>query len=238
MNRGTSLTSPTGSQLHRTASVAVFSGVTPTVQHHRSETQLVIRLPITVLLPTLAYRSRYPGGGKTKEPASYFYGRIHSRPRDMETNNLFDIRGPEDRFLTSQEKPYDPSSPEYQEDREFGPLLSRLDAYFHLLGLQDDHCRMRAICQLAEDPTTFAPLSHLVLSALKKSESFSRQSLYSPAVFRFFRYYWSAEMGAARGDCAHAYPQCPADLEDIINMSVLNFWQSLASYISIKLSDE
>lgn len=72
----------------------------------------------------------------------------------------------------------------------------------------------------------------------RKSESLSRPASYSRAVFRFFRYYWAAERGAAGEDCSATYHSCPADLEDVVNMSVLSFWQRLASLVSIKLSDE
>lgn len=81
-------------------------------------------------------------------------------------------------------------------------------------------------------------LTFVSSSSFRKSESFSRPSSYSQEVFRFFRYYWAAERGVAGEDCRHAYYQCPADLEDIVNMSVLSFWQKLASLVSIKLSDE
>ncbi|KAG7175359.1 putative DM4/DM12 family-like protein 19, partial [Homarus americanus] len=196
---------------------------------------LVVYLPITLLLPTFAFRSRYSLAGKKNSGwLSFITGR--SRSKSWEDNSL-DIRGPVDKVLTNQVK-YNPHLTDYSTHEEFGPLLSRLDAYFHYLRVHDDHCRMRAICQLAQDPAAFTPLSHLILSALKKSESFSRPSTYSPVVFRFFRYYWAAERGVAGVDCGHAYSQCPADLEDIVNMSVLNFWQNLASFVSIKLSDE
>lgn len=72
----------------------------------------------------------------------------------------------------------------------------------------------------------------------RRSESLSRPPSYSRAVFRFFRYYWAAERGAEGEDCAATYRHCPAEIEDVVNMSVLNFWQRLASLVSIKLSDE
>lgn len=76
------------------------------------------------------------------------------------------------------------------------------------------------------------------LSCCRRSESYSRPPSYNRAVFRFFRYYWAAERGAAGEDCSATYHHCPADLEDVVNISVLNFWQRLASLVSIKLSDE
>lgn len=199
---------------------------------------LVVYLPITVLLPTFAFRSRYSlAGRKNSDWSSFRFRSSQSRSSDGEGSNSLDIRGPVDRVLSDQVR-YDPSLPDYQAHEVLGPLLSRLDAYFHYLRVHDDSCRMRAICQLAHDPAAYSPLSHLILSALRKSESFARPSTYSPAVFRFFRYYWAAERGVAGEDCGHAYSQCPAGLEDIVNMHVLNFWQNLASYVSIKLSDE
>lgn len=199
---------------------------------------LVVYVPITLLLPTFAFRSRYSMAGKKKfDWSSLLFGRSQARSNDMEENNLLDIRGPVDQVLTNEVR-YNPHLLDYKTDKNFGPLVSRVDAYFHYLKVHDDDCRMRAICRLAQEPEKYTPLSHLVLSALKKSESFSRPSVYNPVVFRFLRYYWAAERGVANESCSHAYYRCPADLEDIVNMRVLSFWQNLASFVSIKLSDE
>lgn len=201
---------------------------------------LVVYLPITVLLPTFAFRSRYSQAGKRNSDwLSFLFdvGKTMGRSyQDTDDNN--DIRGPVDRFILQDQVTYDPALPEYQKDIMFGPLLSRMDAYFTYLRVHDDGCRQRAICQLAQDPETFAPLSHLVLSVLRKSEGYSRPETYEPSVFRFLRYYWAAERGAEGGDCASLYDQCPADLKDILNMRVLGFWQKLASLVSFKLADE
>ncbi|XP_066973540.1 uncharacterized protein [Macrobrachium rosenbergii] len=194
---------------------------------------LVVYLPITILLPTLAFRSRYSlAGRKSFDWSSFLFGRNQARSLDNE-----DIRGPVDQVLTNQVR-YDPNLFEYKTDPNFGPLLSRVDAYFHYLRVHDDECRMRAICQLAQNPQKYSPLSYLVLSALKKSESLQRPTFYNAVVFRFLRYYWAAERGVSNYRCDHAYHQCPAGLEDIVDMRVLTFWQNLASLVSIKLSDE
>ncbi|XP_064119998.1 uncharacterized protein LOC135224680 [Macrobrachium nipponense] len=194
---------------------------------------LVVYLPITILLPTLAFRSRYSlAGRKSFDWSSFLFGRNQARSLDSE-----DIRGRVDQVLTNQVR-YDPNLFEYKTDPNFGPLLSRIDAYFHYLRVHDDECRMRAICQLAQNPQKYSPLSYLVLSALKKSESLKRPTLYNAVVFRFLRYYWAAERGVSNYRCDHAYRQCPAGLEDIVDMRVLTFWQNLASLVSIKLSDE
>ncbi|XP_045134502.1 uncharacterized protein LOC123518036 [Portunus trituberculatus] len=199
---------------------------------------LVVYLPVTFLLPTFAYRSRYSMAGKKESDwLSFLWGKSHSRSYGGSGGAPADIRGPVDQLLSNKVR-YEPSLPEYQNNGDYGPLLSRLDAYFHYLRVYDDDCRMRTICQLARDPATYTPLSYLVLSALKKSESLSRPAFHSHAVFRFFRYYWAAERGAAGEDCRLTYYRCPAHLEDVVNMSVLSFWQRLASLVSIKLSDE
>ncbi|XP_063875139.1 uncharacterized protein LOC135108284 [Scylla paramamosain] len=199
---------------------------------------LMVYLPVTFLLPTFAYRSRYSMAGKKESDwLSFLWGKSHSRSYGGSGGAPADIRGPVDQLLSNQVR-YEPSLPEYQNNGDYGPLLSRLDAYFHYLKVYDDDCRMRTICQLARDPATYTPLSYLVLSALKKSESLSRPAFHSRAVFRFFRYYWAADRGAAGEDCRVIYHRCPANLEDVVNMSVLSFWQRLASLVSIKLSDE
>jgi len=206
---------------------------------------LVVYLPITVLLPTFAFRSRYSlAGRRTSDWLSFLMdvGKTMGRSYHYADNNIDDedIRGPVDRMILQDQVKYDSTLPEYQKDLNFGPLLSRMDAYFTYLRVQDDGCRKRAICQLARDPETFAPLSQLVLSVLRKSEGFSRPATYEPSVFRFKSYYWAAERGADSnaGDCGLLYDKCPADLRDILNMRVIGFWQKLASLVNIKLADE
>jgi len=201
---------------------------------------LVVYLPITVLLPTFAFRSRYSQAGKRNSDwLSFLLDVGKTMGRSYQDNDVEeDIRGPVDRLILQDQVTYDSTLPEYQKDIMFGPLLSRMDAYFTYLRVHDDGCRQRAICQLAQDPETFAPLSHLVLSVLRKSEGYSRPETYEPSVFRFLRYYWAAERGAEGGECARLYEQCPADLRDILNMRVLGFWQKLASLVSFKLADE
>lgn len=199
---------------------------------------LVFYVPVTILLPTFAFQSRYSLAGKRKyEWSRLLFGRSSARSLNSEADNLLDIRGPVDRVLTDKVL-YNPDLQEYKADPNFGPLLSRQDAYFHYLKVHDDDCRMRTVCQLAQNPEKYSPLSYLILSALKKSESFPRPTVYNPVVFRFLRYYWAAERGVAGENCGHIYYKCPADLKDIVNMGVLKFWQNLASYVSIKLSDE
>jgi len=203
---------------------------------------LVVYLPITVLLPTFAFRSRYSMAGKKSSDWLSFLFDVGKTMGRSYYQDEEDIRGPVDRMILQDQVKYDPTLPEYQKDSMFGPLLSRIDAYFTYLRVHDEGCRQRAICQLARDTETFAPLSHLVLSVLRKSEAYTRPEIFEPSVFRFLRYYWAAERGADSGgdagDCARLYEQCPADLRDILNMRVLGFWQKLATLVSFKLADE
>ena len=72
----------------------------------------------------------------------------------------------------------------------------------------------------------------------RKSETYDRPTTYIKPVFRLFTYYWAAKRGAAGEDCQEKYPICPAITSDVINMGTLGLWQTISSFISIKLSDE
>ena len=45
------------------------------------------------------------------------------------------------------------------ENPVIGPLLSRADAFFHFLGVIDEPCKLRAICEIVQRSSEFSPLS-------------------------------------------------------------------------------
>ena len=68
---------------------------------------------------------------------------------------------------SGQRPVYDWTSREYSAAGTVGPLLSRVDAYFHYLRIPEEDCRRRTICQLARRHDEFEPVSGLLLRALR-----------------------------------------------------------------------
>lgn len=52
-------------------------------------------------------------------------------------------------------------------DGRVEPLLSRVEGYLELLYVSEPRCRLRAVCQLAQQEEALAPLSKLMLNALR-----------------------------------------------------------------------
>ena len=76
----------------------------------------MVYLPITFLLPTFAFRSRYSMAWKKESDwLSFLWGKGHSRSYGGSGGSPVDIRGPVDQVLTNEVR-YDPSLPEYQDN--------------------------------------------------------------------------------------------------------------------------
>ena len=56
---------------------------------------------------------------------------------------------------------------DYKSDKFFGPILSRLDAYFYYLKVDNEKCRQRLICEVAKEKSKYSPISDLVLKAFR-----------------------------------------------------------------------
>ena len=62
---------------------------------------------------------------------------------------------------------YDPHRREYSQDPHYGPLLSRMDAYFAGLGVEGRGCRERVACEASARPERFRPVSDLLVKPLR-----------------------------------------------------------------------
>ena len=132
---------------------------------------------------------------------------------------------------------------EYDFDIHYGPLLSRLDAYFSLLGISEMACRLKLLCQVHQKADEWQPLSNLFSRLFEQSQLMNNNRrpvyYYHENLLKFFRYYWAAKkaMNATDGDCRKLYEQqCPR--ENLIRTDMLHFWQSLSRRFAIQLEDE
>ncbi|XP_037089963.1 uncharacterized protein LOC119110300 [Pollicipes pollicipes] len=181
--------------------------------------ELVLWMPLTIILSSLGYPSHDTAADREQ--------RQQSREQRAGAGQAPPVGRP----------PYDSTAVEYRASA-VGPLLSRLDAYFHFLRVPDARCRRRVVCQLARHPAAFEPVSSLVLRALRKSDSYQRRSAGRPGERRFSQYYEAAARGAAGADCQRAYAGCAAAAERLINMPVLRLWQLLSELVSMRVTDD
>lgn len=181
--------------------------------------ELVLWMPLTVVLPSLAFRSQHTS------PASQ--RRLHSGQYDGAAQ------------VTSEPRTaYDWAAPEYRAAGTVGPLLSRVDAVFHYLHVPEAACRQRTICQLAQRADDMEPVSGLVLRALRKGDISATAAAEQSAVSRFSQYQTAAERGLFGADCGSIYSRCASDLSQLINMPVLRLWQWLAARLALHITDD
>ena len=99
---------------------------------------LLISLPLTLLLPTIGHNTEYKS--RWREP--------------RQVDNIME----EDEEGEELDK----------EDISVGqPLLSRLHAFFGHLGVHEQGCRSRAICEIVQSSRRFAPLGDYLSSLLR-----------------------------------------------------------------------
>ena len=99
-------------------------------------------LPLTLLLPSIGFNTEY----KSR------YGAAPAEERDDTAYNSVDL--------------------EYTSNLVTGPLLSRLDAFFHYLGVHSKVCRQRIVCELLQRDKQFSPLSDYLSSLFRYDLSF------------------------------------------------------------------
>jgi len=136
---------------------------------------------------------------------------------------------------------YDPASSEFKFDVNYGPLLSRLEAYFDLLNVDDVDCRRKLICGASADADALQPLSQLFRRLFERSQGYPRPQQYHPELKKFFTYYWASKKGRSYStaeQCSLEYPACALDIHQLIRTDMLTFWQKLSKKFAIQLQDE
>lgn len=200
---------------------------------------LVVWVPVSFLLPTLAHR-----------PPSYYRGRSsrgrnHQLERQLDDNNIIDD---DDKLPVEKttKNGYNPQSSDYKFESHYGPLLSRLEAYFSLMKIDSIHCRWKLTCYASKEPDRYQPLSNLFRRLFERSSKSSaaksiNQQHYHPALKKFFTYVWADKKGSrfkSVEQCDTEYSMCPTPVHRLIRMDMIRFWQKLSKRFAIQLQDE
>ena len=98
---------------------------------------LLISLPLTLLLPTIGHNTEYKSRWRES--------------RQAQVDNAMEGEGGEEEGL----------------DNIRQPLLSRLHTFFWHLGVREQGCRSRAICEIVQSNQQFAPLGDYLSSLLR-----------------------------------------------------------------------
>uniref|UniRef100_A0A8D8VRT4 Uncharacterized protein n=1 Tax=Cacopsylla melanoneura TaxID=428564 RepID=A0A8D8VRT4_9HEMI len=98
-------------------------------------------------------------------------------------------------------------------DPFFSPILGKVDQIFTNLGVYDEPCRERLVCQMYRTPSKYSPHSNLVSNELSRdpAELPKTTKLSVPAV-RFYKYVQAAREGQDNNECSKLYPTCAKTL--------------------------
>lgn len=191
---------------------------------------LVVWVPVSFLLPTLAHH----------DAAYYRSGRLASIDRRTSSSSSAIHRissTVNDVYKTS----YNLSSSDYKFDPFYGPLLSRLEAYFGLLKINDIPCRWKLLCHVSMAPEDYKPISTLFRSLFERSQLHPKPEQYHPSLKRYFTYVWAEKKGrrfSTMEQCAQEYSSCSTPVDELINKKMLLFWQTLSKRFAIQIQDE
>ena len=106
-----------------------------------SSSDLLIGLPLTLLLPTIGHNTEYKSRWRES--------------RQMQVDNTMEEEEEEEEVLDKEN-----ISVRH-------PLLSRLHTFFWHLGVREQGCRNRAICEIVQSNQQFAPLGDYLSSLLR-----------------------------------------------------------------------
>jgi len=169
---------------------------------------LLIGLPLTLLLPTIGHNTEYK-----------------SRWRESQNAQVDN---------TMQEE-------EEQEEEEVildkEPLLSRLHTFFKHLGVHEQGCRNRAICEIVQSNQQFAPLGDYLSSLLRRPKSvFWGEEGEEKMSLAWIQSVAAAKMGEV-GDCSALLEKCDHPVSSMLNIPSLRLWQLLAEHIALRIED-
>lgn len=201
---------------------------------------LVVWVPVSFLLPTLAHR--YPTYYRGRSSRSR---RKHVLDGELDETNMI-VDKPNGKPAKIVHSGYNPDSSDYKFESHYGPLLSRLEAYFTLMRIDNIHCRWKLLCYASRQPDAYQPLSSLFRRLFERSNKPAaakpiNQQRYHPALKKFFTYVWADKKGARFGSvdqCDAEYSTCPTPVHRLVRMDMIRFWQKLSKRFAIQLQDE
>ncbi|XP_071551146.1 uncharacterized protein [Panulirus ornatus] len=117
--------------------------------------------------------------------------------------------------------------------------LSRLDYLFRSLHLQREECRRRLLCEVVQDPHTFAPLSDMITdeTRLPGDETVVSQELLNTAEgSRLLSYIEAVRLGGDRSRKCEVYQyRCSMKAREVINTDILPIWREVVRWLTVKV---
>ncbi|KAF2347677.1 hypothetical protein FHG87_021565 [Trinorchestia longiramus] len=125
--------------------------------------------------------------------------------------------------------------PVYSLDPFYGPRLSRIDAIFFQMKLDEDQegCREQVVCNMYKNPDVYTPLSDFLSRQLTVTlEELQKPQVADERILRFFRYLQAARSGQDGGDCIVKYSQCSQDTTRLAHKPILDAFHKVSDLMS------
>jgi len=122
-----------------------------------------------------------------------------------------------------------------KEEEETQPLLSRLDTFFQHLGVPEQGCRSRAICEIVQSKDQYTPLSDY-LSSLLRAQNYDFWGETSDTSVVWAESVAAAQTGEA-GLCSTMEKRCFLPASSMVNLPALRLWQLLAKHVALRIED-
>ncbi|CAB3374417.1 Hypothetical predicted protein [Cloeon dipterum] len=195
-------------------------------------------------------RSNNKHGVDSDEATNTIWGYTPTTPIDHEDEDEDEEEQQAKKVLTPFElvtrRPIVPTQHLVREKEEKGRLptdlqmrLRKLDFYFTQLAVMSEDCRRRLLCQLADQPNEFQPLSFILLEETSFRGDYGgvRASLMSSTNgARLLTYMEATASGQdrSRGCSGFAY-RCPTKAHDMIDMEALGLWRDMLRWMSVQV---
>ncbi|XP_021961171.1 uncharacterized protein LOC110856893 isoform X1 [Folsomia candida] len=115
--------------------------------------------------------------------------------------------------------------------------LQKLEHHFNTLKIYDEDCRQRLLCNLAENPKKFAPLSTALLdetSYIGDEKVLATALLSTKEGARLLSYIEAVQKGSSRFGCDVWTYRCPLSITAMIDYKALLVWKELSKWLTVK----
>ncbi|XP_071538905.1 uncharacterized protein [Panulirus ornatus] len=119
--------------------------------------------------------------------------------------------------------------PIYALDTFYGSRLSRIDAIFHQMKVEEEGCREQVVCNIYKNPDVYTPYSDFLSRQLTVTmEELQRPKVSDDRILRFFRYLRSAREGQDGSECQELYPECHIDTATLSHKPIMSTFERVS----------
>jgi len=121
----------------------------------------------------------------------------------------------------------------YDLDPFYGPRLSRADAIFAQMNIQEEGCREQVVCNMYKNPEVYTPLSDFLSRQLTVTlDELKKPKVSNERILRFFRYLQAARMGQDGEDCQAKYDRCHVDTSKLSHKPILDAYYKVSDLMN------